>query len=77
MSNADDFIKKYSGINLIKSLISPDEPTRAAAATRIKKPVAPTPDDPTAKRRKQREVSRKYGETGRAGTMLTDDTKLG
>ena len=47
----------------------------------IKKPekakTAPTPDDKTAKRKRQQQVARKAAGTGRASTFLTEDDKLG
>jgi len=38
---------------------------------------APTPDDLTARTAAEREAQRQYGDAGRAGTMLTNDSKLG
>lgn len=38
---------------------------------------APVPDDLKKKRAAQRRSQRKYAGAGRAGTMLTDDSKLG
>jgi len=38
---------------------------------------APTPDDLTARTAAEREAQRKYAGGGRAGTMLTNDSKLG
>lgn len=39
---------------------------------------APVPDDLERMRARQRESQRKYGKSGRAGTILTsDDSKLG
>jgi len=87
MSNAGKFLKKYTPLGLLSGLFEPDAPAPAPAAPEpkpeVKAPkvetpkVAPTPDDTTIKRKKQREMQRKYAGTGRAGTMLTDDGKLG
>ena len=42
-----------------------------------KQRAAPSPDDPMKKRAAQRAAQRQYAESGRAGTILTDDSKLG
>lgn len=38
---------------------------------------APVPDDDEAARIKERELARKYSNAGRAGTALTEGSKLG
>ena len=39
--------------------------------------VAPTPDEEASRIAKERMMKKKYGKSGRAGTMLTDGAKLG
>lgn len=58
----------------VGSAMKPDTPVVTAPEKEL---VAPTPDDPTTKRKRQRQAMRKYGAGGRAGTELTDDSKLG
>lgn len=52
--------------------------SRATAPKLPKTIVAPTPDEKAARRGKERMAQRRYGASGRAGTMLTgDESTLG
>ena len=51
------------------------EMTAAPDAPKAK--AAPTPDEEKARIARERLAQRKYAKAGRAGTMLTDDSKLG
>lgn len=77
MSDATDKLKGFinpstmitEGAKEVKEMATPPE---------MPKPkVAPTPDDDAARAAKERLMKRKYGKAGRAGTMLTEGSKLG
>lgn len=48
-----------------------------AAPTPAAPKVAPVPDNKMTKRADQRNIQRKYGDMGRASTMLSDEGSLG
>lgn len=63
-----------SAVKAVTSLFSPDTPDIPKPT---ETPTAPVTDDEAAKRQQQRKTQRKYATSGRAGTVMSEDSNLG